>query len=313
MQVGKYTFSEVYYPSSDGKTNIHACIWQPVGEVRAVLQIVHGMAEYAERYKELAMNLAVRGILVCAEDHLGHGRSVCCPENVGYFSDEKGCMPVLRDIRTLTEIVRQKGPKVPYFMFGHSMGSFFCRKYISLYGEELAGAILMGTGRKGKGAIFAGKALCACTGIFRGCHSRPPLIEKLAFLGYNKRFEGRTTFDWLSSVPQNVDAYIADDLCGIAFTCNGFFGLFDIISKACSRKTAAATPDKLPILMVSGTDDPVGDYGKGVIKSYNIYKKYGKNVTLKMFDGCRHELLFDTCSEEVQADIARFIDENIGA
>lgn len=312
MQEKTCAFSEIYYPSCDGRTNIHACIWQPTDGIRAAVQIVHGMAEYAKRYDDFARYLAGRGVLVFAQDHLGHGKSVTSPDNVGYFAAERGCMPLIRDIRTLAENVKSRFPDVPYFMFGHSMGSFLCRNYISLYGRELAGAVIMGTGFKGSATVWAGKALCTLTSAFRGWSYRPPLIEKIAFMGYNSRFGGRTRFDWLSSRRENVDAYIADDMCGIPFTCNGFYGLFDAIGKCCARRTMAATPDNLPLFVLSGSDDPVGDYGKGVRKVCDIYRRMGKDVQMKLYEGCRHELLSEFCADDVMGDIYDFICRHSG-
>lgn len=311
MTEDKYLFSEVYYSSSDAKTNIHACIWQPEGEVRAVLQIIHGMAEYVERYAPLAIALAKCGILVCAEDHLGHGKSVSAETEYGYFADEKGCMSVLRDIRTLTEKMKEKYEGKPYFILGHSMGSFFARKYISLYGNELSGAIIMGTGYKDAVTCGAGKFMCSLIALFKGWHYRSTLINNMAFGAYNKRFGGRTEFDWLSSVDKNVDAYIADPLCGIPFTLNGFYGLFDVLGEACAHRTIAATPSSLPIFLVAGADDPVGDYGKGVEKLYGKFNKLGKDAMLKLYEGCRHEILNDVCGEEVISDISAFIQDKI--
>ena len=311
MAEEKYSFSEVYYSSSDAKTNIHACIWQPAREVRAVLQIVHGMAEYAERYANFAVALAERGVLVCAEDHLGHGKSVSSEKELGYFADKKGYGCVLEDIRTLAKIVSSKYQGVPYFMLGHSMGSFFARKYVSLYGNELSGAIIMGTGYKDGLTTGAGKFLCSLIALFKGWHHISPFIDNLAFGAYNKRFGGRTKFDWLSKDEGNADAYIADPLCGIPFTLNGFYALFDVLGAACAKKTVAATPSALPVLFVSGADDPVGDYSKGVQKVYKKFRKLGKNAQIKLYDGCRHEILNDISREQVVSDIISFIEANL--
>lgn len=298
---------EIYYPSSDGKTNIHACIWQAEGEPKAVLQIIHGMAEYAYRYKPLAEFLAARGITVCAEDHLGHGKSVCGDDDLGYFAQRKGYEPVLKDIRALTEIVKPKYPTVPYFVMGHSMGSFFCRKYISLYGGELAGAIVMGTGFKSGATTGMAKFLTRLVATFKGWRYRSKFINDTAFGSYNKRFENRTPFDWLSANPENVDNYIADPLCGVPFTCNAFYGLFDIISQACKSKTIKAVPDKLPVLVVAGSDDPVGDYGKGVEKFTDKLLDYGKDASMTLYRGCRHEIVNDNCAPQLFEDLAEFI------
>ena len=301
---------EIYYPSHDGKTTIHACIWQCEGEPKAVLQIIHGMAEYALRYAPLAEFLTKRGFVVCAEDHLGHGKSVLTENDLGYFAAKNGWQTVLADIRGLTEIVKPKYEGVPYFVMGHSMGSFFCRKYISVYGVDLAGAIVMGTGFKGAGTTGGAKFITKLVALFKGWRHRSKLINNAAFGAYNKKFEKRTEFDWLSANPDNVDNYIADPLCGVPFTCNAFYGLFSIISQACKTSTIKAVPDKLPILVVAGADDPVGDYGKGVEKFTDKLLKYGKNASMTLYRGCRHEIVNDICAPQLFEDLAQFIEEN---
>ena len=312
MAEEKYSFSEVYYSSSDAKTNIHACIWQPAREVRAVLQIVHGMAEYAERYANFAVALAERGVLVCAEDHLGHGKSVSSEKELGYFADKKGYGCVLEDIRTLAKIVSSKYQGVPYFMLGHSMGSFFCREYIAQYGKEFAGAIIMGTGVQPAMLTGFGKFVAALTALFCGWKHRSRLIDRLAFGSYNKKFEGRTPYDWLSADKTNVDNYIADDLCGATFTCGGFYTLFSIIAQACRGATIKSTPKDLPVYLVAGGDDPVGAYSKGVVKLYDKYNKAGlSDVQMTIYNGARHEILNDLCAPQVMEDISSFLTEHI--
>lgn len=298
---------EIYYPSSDGKNSVHACIWPAEGECRAVLQIIHGMAEYAARYAPLAEKLAKQGITVCADDHLGHGKTAAEERDLGYFAPQKGYAPVLSDIASLTEIIRTKYPDVPYIVMGHSMGSFFCRKYITVFGKELAGAIIMGTGFMGGALTGTAKFATSLVAAFKGWRHRSKLINNLAFGSYNKRFERRTEYDWLSANQANVDNYIADELCGVPFTCNAFYGLFSIIKETCKNRTVKEIPDELPVLIVSGKDDPVGGYGKGVIKLYDKMSAYNKNVTMTLYEGCRHEILNDICAEQVEDDIAEFI------
>lgn len=302
---------EIYYPSSDGKNNIHACIWPAEGECRAVLQIIHGMAEYAARYAPLAEKLAAQGITVCAEDHLGHGKTAADKEDLGYMTQPKGYAPILSDIASLTEITKAKYPSVPYIVMGHSMGSFFCRKYISVFGKELTGAIIMGTGFMGGALTGTAKLATRLVATFKGWRHRSKMIDNLAFGSYNKRFEGRTQYDWLSANQANVDNYIADELCGVPFTCNAFYGLFSIINEACKTRTIKAVPNELPILIISGKDDPVGGYGKGVIKFYDKMSAHGKNVTMTLYDGCRHEILNDVCAVQVEDDISEFINSII--
>lgn len=285
-------YDQITYPSADKKTTIHAYIWRPEGAIRGVLQIVHGMAEYALRYAPFAEYMAERGIMVCAEDHLGHGKSVLSARELGYFCGGDGSSVVLKDIRRLTEIVRGETGSLPCFMLGHSMGSFFTRAYISEYGGELSGAIIMGTGFQPAVMTGFGKLAADLVALFRGWKHRSPLIDKLAFGSYNSRTEGRTPYDWLSVNTANVDRYIADDLCGVTFTCGGFKTLFSIVARSCRTSTINATPKTLPILLVSGGDDPVGGYSEGVLKLYDKYVNAGlSDVQTIIYKGFRHEIL----------------------
>lgn len=299
---------DIYYRSSDGVTTVHACLWQPSGDVKGVVQIIHGMAEYAERYAPFAGYLNSHGYVVCAEDHLGHGKSVTGESKLGYFS-KSGWRDVLADIRSLTELVRPKFDGKPYFVLGHSMGSFFCRKYISLYGNELAGAVVMGTAFQPKIATGCGKLAARIVALFKGWEHRSKFVNDLAFGSYNKRFEKRTEYDWLSADPKNVDNYIADELCGVPFTCNAFYGLFSICSEACKGGTIRAVPKTLPVYFVAGGDDPVGNYSKGVKKAYGKFCKAGvEDVSLTVYNGARHEILNDCCAPQVYEDVLGFFD-----
>lgn len=301
----------IYYPSNDGKTTIHAVIWRPEGETKAVLQIIHGMAEYAERYAPFAESLAKHGILVCAEDHLGHGKSVISLDQLGYFTDGNGANCVLEDIRKLTLIIKEQC-SAPYFILGHSMGSFFCRKYVATYGEGLAGAIIMGTGFQSAMLTGAGKLVTRVIAAFKGWRYRSKFIDELAFGAYNDRFEKRTEYDWLSVDCGNVDGYIADELCGVKFTCSGFYTLFSVLADACKNKTIKAVPKNLPVYLVAGGDDPVGDYSNGVKKLYDKLCANGvQDVQLTLYNGFRHEILNDACAPQVTQDILDFITERI--
>ncbi len=304
---------EIYFPSHDGVTTIHACIWKPEGEVKGVVQIIHGMAEYAARYAPFAEFLTSKGFLVCADDHLGHGKSVVSENDLGYFNKERSTDTVIADIRTLQLDVREQNAGKPYFILGHSMGSFFCRKYISLYGGDFDGAIIMGSGFKSKATLNSALFFVKTNALFCGWRNRSKLIKNLAFGSYNKKFKpARTENDWLSKNPENVDAYEKDGLCGFSFTNNGYSILFNIIKQACSDKTIKAVPKDLPVFFVAGADDPVGDYGKGVIKAKRKFVEAGvKDVSIKLYKGGRHEILNDDCKDEVMEDILAFIEKHI--
>ncbi len=300
---------EIYYPSADGKNTVHACIWEPEGQIKGVVQIIHGMAEYAARYAPFAQFLNKNGYLVCAEDHLGHGKSVQSQKDLGYFNDRHDYNIVLSDIDTLRRTVQKEHADLPYFILGHSMGSFFCRNYIARYGEGLAGAVIMGSGFKSMSTLNAALFFVRLNALFCGWRNRSKFIKKLAFGTYNKKFKpNRTPDDWLSVNAQNVDDYRADGLCGFDFTNNGYAVLFSVIKNACKKSTVNAVPENLPCLFVAGADDPVGDYGKGVKKAYNKFKKAGvKRVEIKLYENARHEILNDNCAPQVCGDILEFI------
>ena len=304
----------IYFPSHDGVTTIHALIWKSEGEIKGVVQIIHGMCEYAARYTPFAEFLTDHGFLVCADDHSGHGESVRSKEYLGYFNRERSVDTVISDIRTLQLTVEKLTAGLPRFILGHSMGSFFCRKYISLYGNDFDGAVIMGSGFKGKATLNTALTMVKLNALFCGWKHRSGLIKTLAFGSYNKKFKpARTPNDWLSKNTENVDNYERDELCGFPFTNNGYAILFGIIKQACSDKVIKNTPKNLPVFFVSGEDDPVGDYGKGVIKAKNKLVKAGvKDVSIKLYQNSRHEILNDDCKQEVRNDILEFLLRHTG-
>ncbi len=299
---------DIYFPSKDGKNTIHACIWRPEGEIKGAVQIIHGMAEYASRYAPFAEFLNEHGFLVYADDHLGHGLSVKSVDDLGHMGDNGDYMTVINDMRELQLNVKAQTPQVPYFILGHSMGSFFCRKYISLFGTDFKAAVIMGSGFKSKATLNTALFAVKLNALFCGWHNRSKVIKNLAFGSYNKKFKPvRTSEDWLSKNAENVDKYREDRLCGFDFTNAGYKVLFSVIKQACSNKTIAAVPKDLPVYFVAGSDDPVGDYGKGVEKAVQKFKKAGvKEVKLTLYTDSRHEILNDDCKNTVFNDVLEF-------
>ena len=289
------------FRSSDRKTDIHVLLWIPDGEIRGVLQIAHGMCEFAERYDGFAAFLAEHGYVVCANDHLGHGKSVTGESELGFFREKDGDGALIRDMRRLHVIMKKKYPDIPYFMLGHSMGSFLVRQYMEMYGQALDGVIVMGTGSYPRAVIRFGKGLCRCRAMMKSWHYRSHLIENIAKGSYNKAFEpARTPYDWLSRDENIVDRFASNPLDTFAFTVNGYYSMFSAIEKAQNRKRIARIPKDLPILLVSGTMDPVGNFTEGVKTAYEDMKKAGiSDVQLRFFEGDRHEILNETDCEEV--------------
>lgn len=302
----------IYYLSKDGTTTIHAVKWQPGGKPKGVVQIIHGMCEYAERYTPFAEFLASNGYIVCAEDHAGHGKSANTHDDLGWFNAKHDLNTVIADIHTLAETVKAEAEGLPYFILGHSMGSFFCRKYISLYGNELAGAIIMGTGFMSGALMNTALTITRLNAAFKGWRNRSKLIKNIGFGSYNKKFKSENNpHSWLSVDTDNSTAYKADKYCNFDFTNNGYYILFSSIKSACSKSTINSVPKDLPVYFVAGTDDPVGNYGKGVTKAYNKFKKAGiKNVSITLYSGARHEILNDFCKNEVRTDLLEFIIKN---
>ena len=298
---------EFYFDSRDGKSKIHAVRWMPdsQGPVACVVQVVHGMAEYAERYEEFARFMTDRGSVVTGEDHLGHGKSVGEKGTYGYFCEQDPATVLVRDVHRLKKMTQELYPDVPYVILGHSMGSFITRNYLCRYGTGIAAAVVMGTGMQSKAALMCSKAIAQIQKLFCGSHHVSRLIDKLAFGSYNGRIgNARTPFDWLSRDAERVDRYIADPLCGFVFTVNGFSTLFELIARLHRRENLERIPKDLPVYVVSGTGDPVGAYGKGVQKAYGSLKEAGlENLALKLYEGGRHELMNETNRAEVMQDI----------
>lgn len=297
---------EFTFDSGDGRTKIHAVEWRPEkGEICGVLQIFHGMVEFIERYEDTAEYLTKRGFVVVGNDHLGHGGSIVSKEDYGFFCENNGNETVLGDLRKLHEKTRKKWPKVPYFILGHSMGSFLLRQYLFRYGDELDGAVVMGTGTQPAAALQMGKKLCTLFAKLRGWHYRSRLVDSLAFGGYNKHFRpARTDKDWLTKDGRIVDAYLADERCTFRFTVNGYYNLFTSIEEAGKQENLERMPKDLPVLFMSGAEDPVGGFGKGVEQVRRQFEAAGmQDVTWILYENDRHEILNETDRETVLRDL----------
>lgn len=303
---------EFFYISCDKKTKIHAVEWKPQGKVKAVLQICHGMAEYIERYAQFAEWLSQQGYYVVGNDHLGHGGSIHAEEDCGYFHKEKGNEYVIGDIRKLFLITRKQYHDVPYFMMGHSMGSFLLRQYLQTYGAGLSGAIIMGTGYNPQWMLYSGMVVCKILAFFKEERYRSRFVDKMVTGRLNKRFEpGETGKEWLSVNRDNVRRYTSDSKCGFVFTLNAYYHMFRGM-KELTVKNMKEIPPELPVFFVSGKEDAVGDFGRGVRKVFAQYKKVGmKNLSIRLYSGLRHEILNETGRIEVFEDLRNWMEKNI--
>lgn len=338
------------FPSHDGKTRIHAIRWTPEdGKYHAILQITHGMIEHIERYEPFALYLTRHGFMVVGHDHLGHGSSVRSKEDWGYFAPENAGEILIEDMHRLRVITQEENPDLPYFMMGHSMGSFLLRKYIVVHGKDqpgdpeqaagraegrgrknsgdrdvsgrtvaetaagrLSGAIIMGSGYTKPRSSALG--IMIATGFARvfGWRHRSPLVT---FMAFRKNLHYDTTGkdparNWLSRDPESVRRYYSDPRCTYLFTLNGYRTLFETVSFVCHQENVDLVPGDLPVLIISGEDDPVGEGGKGVRKLASMFWRAGvKDLKLKIYEGYRHEILNDYGKEQVYRDLLDWMEK----
>ena len=298
-------FSDETFLSGNGKTNIHVRRCKPDGEICGVVQIAHGIAEHIERYDAFASFLAENGFLVVGNDHLGHGQSINSEEDLGFFDEEDGWDTVVGDMRKLHSQVSQEYKGLPYFLFGHSMGSFLVRSFIIKYPKSgIAGAVICGTAQPGSTVMKSGRTISRAEVARSNPHNRSQMLNNIVFGSYNNGFEKRTDYDWLTRDDAIVDAYVADPLCGFVPTAGLVSDMLNGMIYNSRRVNCDRMDPKLPVFFIAGDKDPVGDEGKGVQKIYTYFLNAGmEDVTLKLYHNCRHEILNELCKEQVMNDV----------
>ena len=307
MRAGTFSFTD-----AEGLA-IVASRWLPDTEVRAVVQIIHGMAEHAGRYERFARALTDRGFAVYADDLRGHGRTAGDVSHLGILAKKGGFRWLLRDEQQLTGLVRSENSGKPIMLFGHSMGTAVARGLISLSGHEYAGVILSGLTYPGNALLWSGWALAAAEAAIRGRERRSRFLTWLSFGSYNRPFRpNRTDFDWLSRDAGEVDRYVADPYCGGAFSAGFYCDLFGGLAWAKRRSVLAGIPRNLPVYLFSGAVDPVGAGGKGVQQLAALYRKLGlRDVTCKLYPEGRHEMLNEINREDVTRDTIAWIERHL--
>ena len=298
-----YDFSEARYPSKDGKNTVYAVIYTPkFCTAKGIVQLVHGMVDYTERYEQLANFLTGEGYIVAGNHHLGHGKTAAAEEDFGYFGE--GCCvdTLLRDIHAFNRYLRDTFPSLPLVILGHSMGSFLARLYVEKYPHTIKGAIFHGTSGPLK-AVGMGKIIAGLTVKLRGSRHRSRMLTRLALGSYNSHFdksEGHNA--WLTRDTAAVSGRDDDPYSSFTFTASAYLDLFRMLER-CNRKAwFSEYPKGLPTLVVSGDEDPVGRYGKGPMHVYKHLLMSGcEKLTLKMYSGARHELFLETNRDEVFA------------
>ena len=301
----EFVIGEFYYPSSDGIHQIHAVEWKPEKTIVGVLQLCHGMAEHMGRYQEFAKYMAKYGYYVVGAEHLGHGKTIKSRDELGYFHETNGNDYVVADIHQLRVQTQEKYPELPYFMLGHSMGSFLLRQYLGLQGTGIAGAIIMGTGDQPTVVLQVGRLLCKFLAKTKGWYHRSEFVDNLAVGGYKKKYGP----SWLSKDLEHIGRYKNDPLCGVRFTVNGYYHMFTGMKRMNRQERLCKTSKDLPLFFVAGKEDPVGKKGVAVENVYNRYKKRGyRDVELKLYEGDRHEILNEVDRDVVYTDIRLWLE-----
>ena len=295
---------ELYFESRDNESRIFAVKWIPDQTPICIVQIIHGMAEFIERYEPFAEFLAQRGILVTGEDHLGHGKSIA-GNPPGYFCRRDPATVVVRDVHRLKKLVQEEYPGIPYIIFGHSMGSLIARNYISRYGTGIDGVVISATAMNPKASLNALGVLCRFLSFLQGPKHISRFLDKVAFGSYCKRIENPvSSFDWLSRDTTEVEKYNENPLCGFIFTINGFRTLKELNANLYKKENLDKIPRELPVHFIYGSEDPVGNYGKAVKEVYDSYIAMGMtNVSIQCYEGDRHELLNEINRETVMQNL----------
>lgn len=293
--------------SRDMKTKLACYAWEPKTDPKAILVMAHGMTEYLLRYEEMAEYLASEGIIFAGLDHLGHGRSAAVPEDLGYFCEQDPATVVVRDLHRLKKTIQAENPGLPIVVMGHSMGSFIARNYIERYGTGIDGIIIQGGNDTPKSLAVAGKLFTCFLAMFQGWRYRSELCNKIVLGPYHKAFPGEPD-GWVVKRRGITDRHKDDPLCGYVFTLNGFYTLAELALRAGDKKLIGSIPEDMPMLIISGAEDPVGEMGKGVQRMYELYKSCGmKNVKLDLRPGDRHEVHNEDDRFQVFEEIKDFV------
>lgn len=285
--------------------------WEPESskEAKGVVQLIHGSCEHSKRYEEFAKFLTDNGYIIYSSDLRGHGFSVEIDEDLGYFAETDGWVKTVEDTYELSQFIKDTHKELKLFIIGHSMGSFLARHYAVLHGTEVDGIIATGTAHNSRAMLKLGRFLAERDIKRNGSKHRNNTLNKMSYDSFSNQFKPiRTKQDWLTRDEKIVDKYIEDKFCGFVFTSSGFRDMFEGLLFITDKNNIDKTPKDLPMLLLSGKEDPVGANGKMVEKAFSEYKKAGlKNISMKLYDGMRHEILNEIGKEEVYTDILKWI------
>ena len=306
---------DIWFSSADGRSKVAGYYYEASGSAPfCLVQISHGMCEYIGRYDDFASYLAQNGCVVCGNDHIGHGRSVSTPDDLGYLGGRGGRCHAISDMKTMNQLAREAYPGLPLVLLGHSMGSFFSRRFAADWPELLDGLVISGTG--GPNPLSkVGILLTRLMEKMHGSHHRSALVHNMAFGAYLKKIGGaKTNYDWISRDEQIVQTYNNDPLCTFRFTASGFGELFSALADVSSPAWAEALRKDMPVMMIQGDADPVGDYGRGTAVVRGWLEAAGvQPLEYKVYPGGRHEMLNETNRQGVYGDVLGFLMHYWGA
>lgn len=306
-----YRLSEISFPSADGKHTIYGEIYEPAeGAIRGVVQLAHGMTDYVARYEWLASTLCDAGYVFAGHCHLGHGRSAGSDEDLGYFAKKDGISYLISDMHSMNRLLRSRYHGMPVIVLGHSMGSFIARLYTAKHPHAMDACVILGTGGKNPLLPF-GLALCSILSLFLGDRHRSALVSKMSTGSYYKKFDpAEGTTAWLTRDAARVSTYKTDPYCSVTFTLSAYRDLFRMLGACNSASWFKEYPKRMPTLIMSGDQDPVGNFGKGVNEVYRRMLLAGcSKVSMKLYEGARHELFNELNRDEFAADLIRFLEE----
>lgn len=305
--------TDFQFKSCNGETELHCRQWIPNTPPKGVVQIVHGVAEYIERYHDFASFLAENGYVVAGDDHLGHGYSVSNESELGWFCEENGWMTIVRDEKKLRDLLSAWYPGVPLILLGHSMGSFMARTYLGLWPKDFDLCILSGTGWQPAIICRAGLAMANREIKEHGSRYRSEMLQNLAFGSYLKKIEspiGKN--DWINRDESAIHRYDEDPLCGFVGTAGLMRDMMYGLSIICRDAHMEKMNRSMPVLFIAGDADPVGNWGKGVKKTAARFRWLAmKDVAVKLYSGARHEVLSELNRREVWNDVLAWLHEKL--
>lgn len=300
----KFYFS---YLSSNQKTTINAVKWLPEFSPKAIVLVAHGVTEYIERYERLAYILTQKGYIVVGNDHLGHGRSIS--DNKKMYMGELGSWKyAVEDIKVCHEMISREYPSLPVYLLGFSLGSFLIRSYLSDYNPNVNRVFLVGTGYQSPWKISLIKNTVKSEIKKYGAENPSPKVTKLSFGTYNKKISNpKTPYDWLTTSEPSLKQYMEDPMIGKELSTSLFYEMLELIAYTSSNKCIDKINKNIPIILLSGKDDPVGDMGKGVSKFNKILKKKGFKTAITLFTNMRHDIFNEQNNDRVYETIIKYL------